>query len=84
MSRAVGADDGTDQMQQRIQVARRDAEALKDRIKRRKDDLADTSRKYLDKHYQQRIATTSNMKRLLTIDCSARHCQAKDGAITQT
>lgn len=31
-------------IQQRIQVARRDAEALKDKIKRRKDELADTTR----------------------------------------
>lgn len=48
MSRAMGADmavDGPDQMQQRIQMARRDAEALKDRIKKRKDELADTTRK---------------------------------------
>lgn len=32
-------------VQQRIQIARRDAEALKDRIKRKKDELADTTRK---------------------------------------
>lgn len=32
-------------MQSRIQQARREAETLKDRIKRRKDDLADTTRK---------------------------------------
>lgn len=32
-------------IQQRIQIARRDAEALKDRIKRKKDELADTTRK---------------------------------------
>jgi hypothetical protein len=31
-------------IQQRIQIARRDAEALKDRIKRKKDELADTTR----------------------------------------
>ena len=46
MSRAAGADaamDGSDQMQQRIAIARRDAEALKDRIRRRKDELADTT-----------------------------------------
>jgi len=44
MSRAGDASsDGADQMQQRIQIARRDAEALKDRIKRKKDELADTT-----------------------------------------
>jgi hypothetical protein len=32
-----------DSIQQRIQIARRDAEALKDRIKRKKDELADTT-----------------------------------------
>lgn len=32
-------------MQQRIQQARREAESLKDRIKRKKDDLADGTRK---------------------------------------
>lgn len=32
-------------MQARIQQARREAEGLKDRIKRKKDELADTSRK---------------------------------------
>lgn len=31
-------------MQSRIQQARREAETLKDRIKRKKDDLADTTR----------------------------------------
>ena len=34
----------TDAMQQKIQIARRDAEALKDKIKRKKDDLANTTR----------------------------------------
>lgn len=49
MSRTQGNDmasDSADQMQQKIQVARRDAEALKDRIKRKKDELGDTSRKW--------------------------------------
>jgi guanine nucleotide-binding protein G(I)/G(S)/G(T) subunit beta-1 len=32
-------------MQSRIQQARREAETLKDRIKRKKDELADTTRK---------------------------------------
>lgn len=33
-----------EQMQAKIQAARREAEGLKDRIKRKKDELADTSR----------------------------------------
>jgi len=44
MASMVGLDPET--IQQRIQIARRDAEALKDRIKRKKDELADTTRKY--------------------------------------
>lgn len=35
-----------EQMQARIAAARRDAEGLKDRIKRKKDELLDTSCKY--------------------------------------
>jgi guanine nucleotide-binding protein G(I)/G(S)/G(T) subunit beta-1 len=38
------ADINAESIQQRIQIARRDAEALKDRIKRKKDELADTTR----------------------------------------
>lgn len=37
-----------DQMQARIQQARREAENLKDRIKRKKDELADGTRKCLN------------------------------------
>jgi guanine nucleotide-binding protein G(I)/G(S)/G(T) subunit beta-1 len=38
------ADMNQETIQQKIHVARRDAEALKDRIKRKKDELADTTR----------------------------------------
>jgi guanine nucleotide-binding protein G(I)/G(S)/G(T) subunit beta-1 len=38
------ADMSAETIQQKIQIARRDAEALKDRIKRKKDELADTTR----------------------------------------
>jgi hypothetical protein len=38
-------DTSAEQMQARITAARREAEGLKDRIKRKKDDLADASRK---------------------------------------
>jgi len=37
--------ESVDQMQARIQSARREAEGLKDKIKRKKDELADGSRK---------------------------------------
>jgi hypothetical protein len=39
-------DMNSEQMQTKITAARREAEGLKDRIKRKKDDLADTSRMY--------------------------------------
>jgi hypothetical protein len=56
MSRAGDASsDGADQMQQRIQIARRDAEALKDRIKRKKDELADTTCKSTDHIFRQAL-----------------------------
>lgn len=41
----MSAEMSGEQMQARIAAARRDAEALKDKIKRKKDELADTSRK---------------------------------------
>ena len=37
------AESPAETLQNKIQVARRDAEALKDRIKRKKDELADTT-----------------------------------------
>lgn len=44
------ADANAESIQQKIAIARRDAEALKDRIKRKKDELADTTREYLHRH----------------------------------
>jgi hypothetical protein len=44
-STTMSSDIPAEQMQAKITAARRDAEALKDKIKRRKDDLLDTSRK---------------------------------------
>jgi hypothetical protein len=40
----MAADMSGEQMQAKITAARREAEGLKDKIKRRKDELADTSR----------------------------------------
>jgi hypothetical protein len=40
------ADANAESIQQKIQMARRDAEGLKDRIKRKKDELADTTCEY--------------------------------------
>ena len=44
-SHTMSNDVSPEAMQTRIQQARREAENLKDRIKRKKDDLADASRK---------------------------------------
>jgi hypothetical protein len=44
MNSAGPSDVSPEAMQARIQQARREAESLKDRIKRKKDELADTSR----------------------------------------
>ena len=41
----MAMDISAEQMQAKIAAARRDAEGLKDKIKRKKDDLMDTSRK---------------------------------------
>lgn len=46
-------------MQARIQQARREAEGLKDRIKRKKDELADTSRKFISQAHRSRIFSPS-------------------------
>lgn len=46
------ADANAESIQQKIQIARRDAEALKDRIKRKKDELADTTREF---HHLSRL-----------------------------
>jgi guanine nucleotide-binding protein G(I)/G(S)/G(T) subunit beta-1 len=43
----MAADMSGEQMQAKITSARREAEGLKDRIKRRKDELADSTRKDL-------------------------------------
>ena len=50
-----------EQMQAKIAAARRDAEGLKDKIKRKKDELADTSRKSsmrLDTHNAFNLGST--------------------------
>ena len=44
----MGSEITQEQMTGKIAAARRDAEGLKDKIKRRKDDLMDTNRKYPD------------------------------------
>jgi hypothetical protein len=46
MNSQGASDVSPEAMQARIQQARREAETLKDRIKRKKDELSDTSRTY--------------------------------------
>lgn len=50
----MSADLSGEQMQAKITAARREAEGLKDRIKRKKDDLADTTRKTPISHSSQK------------------------------
>ena len=45
-----------EEMQNKIATARRDAEGLKDRIKRRKDELADATRTF--PHFHQLVGAT--------------------------
>jgi len=61
------AEMSAESIQQRIQIARRDAEALKDRIKRKKDELADTTREWHCLH-----PTLS--KNYLRCDLMVYHC----------
>lgn len=58
-------------MQARIQQARREAESLKDRIKRKKDELADTSRTFL--LLRLTAASTSNPTTLDEFGLPLRH-----------
>jgi hypothetical protein len=59
-------------MQTRIQQARREAENLKDRIKRKKDDLADGTRKYISIPTPISLQQTSNPSNrdIMLIVCS--------------
>lgn len=53
-----------EQMQNRITAARRDAEGLKDRIKRKKDELADTTRKLSRSYFRLiRVALFGSLQR---------------------
>jgi hypothetical protein len=63
------ADMSAENIQQKIQIARRDAEGLKDRIKRKKDELADTTRTSAG-------AGLFDPSQLLTHQCSSRCRQA--------
>jgi hypothetical protein len=68
-----------DQMQARIQQARREAENLKDRIKRKKDELSDGTRKYtaLLKSFilPPRLLMRSGYYRMLMDESSLRYRQ---------
>lgn len=67
------ADLNAESIQQKIQIARRDAEALKDRIKRKKDELADTTRTCTHPPARQLLLRVS----LADCVCSARCCPAE-------
>ncbi|KAA8568171.1 hypothetical protein EYC84_008566 [Monilinia fructicola] len=54
-------------MQSRIQQARREAESLKDRIKRKKDDLADATLMNLARAQQEALPKNQMMKTRKTL-----------------
>lgn len=55
------ADGSAESIQQKISIARRDAEALKDRIKKKKDELADTTRMFLHACPSVHLAIPANL-----------------------
>lgn len=59
-------------MQARIQQARREAETLKDRIKRKKDELADTTRMLISRFSQFPLGENSCVSPGLSIDAAPR------------
>ena len=63
-----GNDVSPEAMQARIQQARREAETLKDRIKRKKDELADTTRKFCHRPLH-RLSSMNRPLRLLRCCC---------------
>jgi len=75
--------DQNESVQQRIQIARRDAEALKDRIKRKKDELADTTLRDVAKQRTEQLPRlTMKTKRTLKGHLAkiyAMHCRRTDG-----
>lgn len=60
------ADGSAESIQQKISIARRDAEALKDRIKKKKDELADTTREF----------TVNSQYPTLLIFCHSSRCRS--------
>jgi hypothetical protein len=62
-------------IQQKIQLARRDAEALKDRIKRKKDELADTTRT-LSAHHALSHTTNICLQCAMSPETVLRPCRA--------
>jgi hypothetical protein len=62
----MAADMSGEQMQAKITAARREAEGLKDKIKRRKDELADTTRTNPLSHYLLQSFNSWNCSGLFT------------------
>jgi hypothetical protein len=72
------ADGNAESIAQRIQIARRDAEALKDRIKRKKDELADTTCKLSSRKNKRRQHDLP----LLALQTPLTHCAHSKGCCT--
>jgi hypothetical protein len=80
MNSAGPSDVSPEAMQARIQQARREAETLKDRIKRKKDELADTTRMSIDSTCSSLPLWLHPLRRTLAnfahLQCSARRRSA--------
>ena len=63
----MSAEMSGEQMQAKIAAARRDAEGLKDKIKRKKDELADTSCKSWISQDGRNIINTQELLLLITL-----------------
>ena len=63
----MAADMSGEQMQAKITAARREAEGLKDKIKRRKDELADTTRTNPLNHYLLQTFNSWNCSSFFTV-----------------
>lgn len=73
------AEMSAESIQQKIQIARRDAEALKDRIKRKKDELADTTRTSCPcppLPLSSRPPANPPMQSAMSRGSGSRHCRA--------
>jgi len=78
------AEMSAESIQQRIGIARRDAEALKDRIKRKKDELADTTRECHYLRYPLPVVFTMRFDGLILLTTLPQSRRLRDNASTNS